>query len=556
MTSFSTPLLDLLEAVKSSLLRLSQIHGILSIGTLLALIIFYAARYLTSPYRKLPPGPRGYPFIGNLLDLKGGQWLKFAEWQKTYGDLVYLNAAGQPIIILNSQRVAVDLFDRRAAIYSDRPRNIVACDIMTKGLMFGFAPVGDCWRRMRKVADEVLSKGSVKDFYETQLTEAVVLASDWLVKPEKWDRHLYRTTASAMLSALYGYSTVMSEKDHTIELINDFGKRILRASLPGAHLVELFPWMRHIPSSLAKWKRDAESWYKQDSAMFDGLIRTAETNIVWRISFMNLSIDIHTNYSALKKGDEHQSIGARLVHEAEKNKLSSSERSWLAGNLYLGGADTASSLMAWWVLAMLAYPETQARAQAELDAIVGRARPPTFADYPHLPYIRAMVMEALRWRTSVPMAVHRPTEDDWYEGMYIPKGTVCIANVWHMNHDPEIYGENAMDFDPARHLDANGDIPSGLSDNKEGHSSYGFGRRNCAGRHMANNSLFINIAILLWATKIERKKDASGQFVPLDVDGFVDRGIVVLPAPFECNITPRFAEAPAVLEQERELRGL
>jgi hypothetical protein len=176
---------------------------------------------------------------------------------------------------------------------------------------------------------------------------------------------------------------------------------------------------------------------------------------------------------------------------------------------------------------------------------VGRARPPTFADYPHLPYIRAMVMEALRWRTSVPMAVHGSTEDNWYEGMYIPKGTVCIANVWHMNHDPEIYGENAMDFDPARHLDANGDIPSGLSDNKEGHSSYGFGRRNCAGRHMANNSLFINIAVLLWATKIERKKDASGQFVSLD--GFVDRGTVVLAySPFLSEFDVNLDYSPGV----------
>ncbi|KAI0303046.1 cytochrome P450 [Russula brevipes] len=486
MTSFSKPLLDLLEVVKHvKSWPNSQNHGILSIGTVLTLIIFYAARYLTSPYRKLPPGPRGYPFIGNALDLKGGEWLQFAEWQKTYGDIIYLNAVGQPMIILNSQRVAVDLFDRRAAIYSDRPRRIVACDFMTKGLMFGFAPIGDCWRRMRKVTDEVLSKGSAKEFYETQMTEAVVLASDWLVTPAKWDRHLYRATASTMLSVLYGYRTVTSERNHTIELINDFGKRIFRASSLGAHLVELFPWMRHVPSSLAKWKRDAETWYKQDSAMFDGLIL--------------LSTDIHTNCSALTKRDEHQSVGARLVHEAEKNKLSSSERSWLAGNLYLGG-----------------------RAQAELDAIVGRARPPTFADYPHLPYIRAMVMEALRWRAVGPMIVHRSTEDDWYEGMYIPKGTVCIANVWHMNQDPEIYGENAMHFDPARHLDANGDIPSGLSDKKEGHSSYGFGRRNCAGRHMANNSLFINIAILLWATKIERKKDARA----------------------------------IVLEQERELRGL
>jgi cytochrome P450 len=185
--------------------------------------------------------------------------------------------------------------------------------------------------------------------------------------------------------------------------------------------------------------------------------------------------------------------------------------------------------MAWWTLAMVAYPEVQLRAQAELDAVVGRSRLPTFADYPHLPYIRAMVKEVLRWRPIAPLGVpHRLTMDDWYEGMFIPKGTICLPNVWHLNHDPEIYGETAEHFDPARHLDANGDIAPGPPDAKEeGHMSFGFGRRVCVGRHLANNSLFINIAILLWASKIERKKDASGQPLPLDVDGFLNHGIVV-----------------------------
>jgi cytochrome P450 len=124
---------------------------------------------------------------------------------------------------------------------------------------------------------------------------------------------------------------------------------------------------------------------------------------------------------------------------------------------------------------------------------------------------------------------HRSTEDDWYEGMFIPKGTICIANVWHMSRDPEVYGMNAAHFDPARHLDASGKITSGASGAKdEGHISYGFGRRVCAGRHVADNTLFINIAVVLWASKIERKKTASGQLVPLDVDGFVDEGLVVL----------------------------
>jgi cytochrome P450 len=196
----------------------------------------------------------------------------------------------------------------------------------------------------------------------------------------------------------------------------------------------------------------------------------------------------------------------------------------------VGGAETIPTTMAWWTLAMLVYPETQARAQAELDAVVGRERLPTFADYPCLPYIRAMVKEVLRWKPVGPLGgPHRCTEDDWYEGMFIPKGSICLPNVWYMNRDPKIYGENASHFEPARYLDANGDIIPALPDAKEeGHATYGFGRRICIGRYVANDSLFINMAILLWATKIERKKDRLGQLLPLDVDGYEDHGLMVL----------------------------
>jgi cytochrome P450 len=181
------------------------------------------------------------------------------------------------------------------------------------------------------------------------------------------------------------------------------------------------------------------------------------------------------------------------------------------------------------MLAMLAYPGAQARAHAELDTVVGRARLPTFADYPHLPYIRAMVKEVFRWRPVSPLGIpHRSTEDDWYEGMFIPKGTICIPNVWYMNRDPEIFGKNTEHFDPTRHLNDIGEMEPGASQaREEGHFNYGFGRRNCVGRHLANDSLFINIAVLLWAIKIERKKDASGQLLPLDVDGSEDHGIAV-----------------------------
>jgi len=141
-----------------------------------------------------------------------------------------------------------------------------------------------------------------------------------------------------------------------------------------------------------------------------------------------------------------------------------------------------------------------------------------------------MVKELLRWRPIAPLITpHRVTEDDWYDGMFIPEGTICIANAWHMNRDPEIFGKNTDDFDPARYLDASGGMAPGVSElKKDGHFSYGFGSRACAGRHMTDNSLFINIATLLWVIKMERKKDESGRFLPLDVDDYVDVGMVML----------------------------
>ncbi len=82
-------------------------------------------------------------------------------------------------------------------------------------------------------------------------------------------------------------------------------------------------------------------------------------------------------------------------------------------------------------MAMACYPEVQKKARAELDAVVGPNRLPTWEDRDSLPYITAIAKESMRWQSVVPLGVpHRSLADDEYKGYYIPAGSTCIANLW------------------------------------------------------------------------------------------------------------------------------
>jgi cytochrome P450 len=192
------------------------------------------------------------------------------------------------------------------------------------------------------------------------------------------------------------------------------------------------------------------------------------------------------------------------------------------------GSETTATSLLWWTLAMIAFPEVQRRAQAEMDAVVGRDRLPAFADTPHLPYVRAIIREVLRWRPVAPFSMpHVATGEDWYEGMYIPKGTVCISNLWHCNHDRAVFGEDADEFRPERHLDEHGELLLGPTETYQaGHVSFGFGRRICVGKDLATESLFIDTARILWAAKLEQARDENGKEVALDIETIGDAGVV------------------------------
>ncbi|KZV76252.1 cytochrome P450 [Peniophora sp. CONT] len=520
-------------AIPNDLATLVLHHLVPTSIVVLGLVTWALYRYLGSPWRKLPPGPLGYPIIGSAFKFFDSGWL-IRECPK-HGDMVYLNVAGQPVIVLNSQKVATDILDRRAATNSGRPRLIVASELMCDDMLLGLEPYSDRWRRQRRAVHEGFSRSAVKRFHPALVEDAIRLALSLSHDPSEFRKHYQHYACSTVLAVTYDRPLHGKPEDDSLRVqIDAIVRKLVAAASPGAHLVEIMPWMLWLPEWMAKWKRDA-----------------LEAHRVARTFFLGLIEQVHARD---KQGEARPCLTTTLVQDLEHFQLSKLEAAWAAGMMYAGGAETTTVTLTWWTLAMVAFPAAQKRAQAELDAVVGRGRLPSFADREHLPYTVAVLREVLRWRMSLPLALpHTSDEDDWYEGMFIPKGTILLANLISCNRDPAVYGEDAHVFKPERHLDEQDQLkPAPTATKNHGHVSFGFGRRNCVGQHVADDTLFIATAVLLWAFDFAKARDEKGQELSVDIEGYDASGFTLRANHFECSVTPRYPEVTAVLVSEKE----
>ena len=106
------------------------------------------------------------------------------------------------------------------------------------------------WRRMRRAAHEALTKRAVKNYQPIQTKEATILVSSLLMPSAnlKQASHFKRLAASIIMSIVYDYPTILSEHDHAVEEIEKYVDRLSHTLTTGTYLVDIFPWMKHIPA--------------------------------------------------------------------------------------------------------------------------------------------------------------------------------------------------------------------------------------------------------------------------------------------------------------------
>lgn len=189
---------------------------------------------------------------------------------------------------------------------------------------------------------------------------------------------------------------------------------------------------------------------------------------------------------------------------------------------------------------MLLFPDVAKAAQEDLDRVCGD-RFPSLDDEPLLPYIRACIKESMRWMPTAIVGVpHAVIQDDEYMGYTIPKGAGVMWNVWAIHRDPGRYSDPHR-FDPSRFAgdtQTAAEAATNPDAAKRDQFVFGAGRRLCQGMHIAERSLFLAMARLLWAFDIKTARGVDGAEIMPDAADLTE-GLLVQPKPFPARIVPR-----------------
>ncbi|XRM44916.1 hypothetical protein ABZX51_008019 [Aspergillus tubingensis] len=437
----------------------------------LILLSLYLFIYQQSPSLPLPPGPKGKPIVGNLSDLPPPNTPEWRHWMKhkeRYGPITSVTILGQPIIILHDAHITTELLEKRSLKYSSRPRSVFLGEVIGWNDTLAMQPYNTRFRLDRKALHQILgTKILVSKFNSLQELEARRLLRRMIDDPREWVQHLKTEAGAIILKIGYGYDINPHGRDKLVDLADD-SMETFSAVLNQTWLVDLVPGLKYLPSWLPfSFHKKAQSWHTQ-------LLTTIET-------------PYRMVREQMVSGIAPPSYLRNLLQEEDTKKeksLSEEERftaKWTAGSLYLAGADTTVSTLTTFILNMALNPHVQAKAQAELDTILGPYTLPKLSDREKLPYINAIVKESLRWYPVAPMGLpHLCVEGDVYDGA--------------ITHDPNIY-PHPEKFDPERFLGENPQPdPSGWV--------FGFGRRVCPGRVLADASVFVTVGMILSALRI------------------------------------------------------
>ncbi|KAI0092993.1 cytochrome P450 [Irpex rosettiformis] len=393
----------------------------------------------------LPPGPPADPIIGHLRTLPDNHHRAevFHEWSLKYGDVFSLRVPGKTMIILNSEKAASDLLEKRSVIYSDRLR-FGYFDAIGWGDTLAFVRYGPLHTQQRKMYHEALGKHVVSEYWNVQEQESNTLLKGLLDQPKAYDKQVQRyrhcffrctfkitydgsSFAGGIVTEI-SYGHRIKSFDDKFFLLSEKWARIAhegsRATLLDVHpicMLSVVPQCYVNMTVLSLTVRYLPSWFP-GAWYIDFIKETKPTMDMIAVG------NYHKVEEQMKNGTARPSFLSKhleAIFSGESSPEILPSLRFSSASIFVGGAETTWHSVTTFIACMLLHPEVQKKAQEEIDRVIGRDRLPDFNDRDSLPYINCVLHETLRWQPVLPIGLpHQSTAEDIYNGMRIPKGSI------------------------------------------------------------------------------------------------------------------------------------
>ncbi len=369
---------------------------------------------------RTPPGPRGHPILGSVVDIQRDNVQTFMDAFRRYGDIVHFRGALTFNLLIHPDYVKHVLQDnqrnyRRPTFVSDKLKTIVG-----DGLV---ANEGDVWLRSRRLAQPAFHRQRIAAFAKLMTDTTAEMLETWQRRPagERFDiksamMHLSMTNlAKALFKA-------------------DWSRHLER--LEPAVGVALSQTFTRLTSPI-----DPQRFPLPGTRNFNQALETLD-NLVYP-----MIAERRRNASA----DESPDLMTLLIQarDEETGEVMNDRqvRDEVTGFL-IAGHETVSSALTWTWYLLSMNPEAWYRVVAEVQEVLGD-RTPTMDDLTRLEYITMVLYEAMRLYPPIWVFMRSPQEDDEVGGYFLPAHSTVILCPYITHRHPAFW-ENPEGFDPER----------------------------------------------------------------------------------------------------------
>ncbi|KAA8542562.1 hypothetical protein F0562_023714 [Nyssa sinensis] len=437
------------------------------------------------------PGPSGLPFLGLVFSFTGSLTHRvLAKLARSFKavPLMAFSIGFTRFVISSHPETAKDILNSSA--FADRPVKESAYELLFHRAM-GFAPYGEYWRNLRRIsATHLFSPKRISGFGNFRRhigLEMVRKIKDLMESNGEVEikRVLHFGSLNNVMMNVFGRSYDFNGNDSDGD-----GSELEGLVSEGYELLSIFNWSDHFP--LLGWL-DLQGVRKRCREL------VARVNV-----FVGKIIEDHRmkrvgNGGLIGGVDESSGDFVDVLLDLEKeNRLSDSDMIAVLWEMIFRGTDTVAILLEWILARMVLHPDIQAKAQSEIDTVVGTTQKVSDSDLPCLPYLLAMVKETLRMHPPGPLlswsrlAIH----DTHVGDHFIPAGTTAMVNMWAITHDDRVWSE-PYEFKPERFMKEEVAIMG--SDLRL--APFGSGRRVCPGKAMGLATVQLWLAQLLQSFK-------------------------------------------------------